>query len=129
MKELGELFYMGGTLFMSTLTILLIIMVAWIAYYFITGFVSQQITTEKALRKLGYGRSIGLFAMITGILGQLIGFYQAFSAIERAGDISPALIYGGVKVSLITTLYGIFIFLFSMLLWFVASNILEKKLK
>jgi biopolymer transport protein ExbB/TolQ len=64
--------------------------------------------------------------MITGILGQLIGLYSAFRAIEQAGDISPALVFGGIKVSMITTFYGIFIYLLSLLLWFVVSLVLDR---
>jgi len=39
------------------------------------------------------------------------------------------MMFGGLKVSMVTTLYGIFIYLLSWLLWFIASNILERKLK
>jgi len=123
-----DLFFMGGIEFMSVLTILLIVMVTWIVYHFMAVYTSRQSNLDKVLRKLGYGKSIGLFAMITGILGQLIGFYEAFSVIEHAGDISPAMMYGGIKVSMITTLYGIFIYLTSLILWFVASMMVERKL-
>jgi len=44
---------------------------------------------------------------------------MAFSAIERAGDISPAIVVGGLKVSMISTLYGILIYMVSILIWFV----------
>lgn len=57
--------------------------------------------------------------MIIGILGQLIGLMEAFSAIERAGDVSPAILAGGLKVSMITTLYGIFIYMLSIIIWFL----------
>ncbi len=122
-----NLFHMGGTLFMSILTILLIAMIAWISYHFIAHFSSSEIDKEFTLRKLSYGKSIGLFALITGILGQLIGLYMAFSAIERAADISPAIVVGGIKVSMITTLYGISIYLASILLWLITSQIIDRK--
>jgi hypothetical protein len=122
-----DLFFMGGSLFMSILTVLLIIMTAWILYHFFFALNSQTVNRENALRKLQYGKSIGLFALIIGISGQLIGFYSAFSAIERASDISPVLVYGGIKVSLIPTLYGISIYLISLLLWFITSIIIEKR--
>jgi len=57
--------------------------------------------------------------MITGIMGQLIGLLMAFGAIERAGDISPAMVFGGLKISMYTTLYGILIYLLSILIWFL----------
>lgn len=72
-------------------------------------------------QQISYIRSVGLFAMITGILGQLIGLYMAFVAIEKAGDISPMLVAAGLKISMITTLYGVFIYLFSILCWFALS--------
>jgi biopolymer transport protein ExbB/TolQ len=104
-------------------------MIAWFLYHFIAVFNSKKSSLEAVLRRIGYGKSIGLFAMITGILGQLIGFYQAFSAIENAGDISPALVYGGIKVSMITTLYGISIYLISLMIWFSFSVIIERILE
>ena len=104
-------------------------MITWILYHFIAGYNSKESNLEIVRRRMGYGKSIGLFAMITGIFGQLIGFYEAFSAIENAGDISPGLVYGGIKVSMITTLYGISIYLISLMLWFAASIFIERKLE
>ena len=127
MKTLEELFFMGGPMFMGVLTILLIAMVAWTVYYFVAGFTSKM-EANKVLRKLDYGRSIGLFAFITGILGQLIGLYMAFKDIEKVGDIAPKYIFAGVKVSMIATLYGFAIYLIALILWFVATNVIEKKL-
>jgi biopolymer transport protein ExbB len=42
-----------------------------------------------------------------GFLGTVIGMVQAFDAIEAAGDISPTVVAGGMKVALITTIFGI----------------------
>ena len=70
---------------------------------------------------------MGIFAAVFGIFGQCIGLFQAFMAIEAAGDISPAMIFGGLKVSMITTLYGIFIFLISFLIWFLLKLNVNKK--
>lgn len=123
-----DLFFMGGALFMSILSLLLIVIVSWIAYHFIITYFSKNPLQKKSLRKLQYGKSIGLFALIFGILGQLIGLYQAFSVIEEVGNISPNLIYGGIKVSMIPTFYGIIIYLLSILLWFTASILIEKNL-
>lgn len=122
-----DLFYTGGPLFMSILSAIFVNMIVWFIYHFVQLYGSKQLGKEKALRNMNYGRSIGLFALVTGILGQLIGFYDAFSAIEHTGDISPALVFGGIKVSLITTLYGIFIFLLSIILWFIGSYLIEQK--
>jgi biopolymer transport protein ExbB len=46
-------------------------------------------------------------APMLGFLGTVIGMIQAFDAIEVAGDISPSLVAGGIKVALITTVGGL----------------------
>lgn len=117
---------MGGTLFMSILTILFVIMIAWFLYHLFAAYRARPLSPERMLRRFGYGKSIGLFAMITGIFGQLIGFYEAFSVLEHAVDISPAMIYSGIKVSMITTLYGISIYLISLMIWFAGSIMVER---
>jgi biopolymer transport protein ExbB len=44
-----------------------------------------------------------------GFLGTVIGMIAAFDAIEAAGDISPSLVAGGIKVALITTVGGLIV--------------------
>lgn len=46
-------------------------------------------------------------APMLGFLGTVIGMIKAFDAIEVAGDISPSLVAGGIKVALITTVTGL----------------------
>ena len=55
---------------------------------------------------------ISLFIAIApmlGFLGTVIGMIQAFDAIQLAGDVSPQLVAGGIKVALITTLFGLIV--------------------
>lgn len=58
-------------------------------------------------RGVAWVRSLGLLALVLGVLGQLIGLYDAFSAIQQMGQVSQAMLAGGLKVSSITTLYGL----------------------
>jgi len=44
-----------------------------------------------------------------GFFGTVIGMVQAFDAIEAAGDISPQVVAGGMKVALITTVGGLIV--------------------
>lgn len=46
-------------------------------------------------------------APLLGFLGTVIGMIRAFDAIEQAGDISPSLVAGGIKVALLTTAFGL----------------------
>ena len=44
-----------------------------------------------------------------GFLGTVIGMVQAFDKIQQVGDISPAIVAGGMKVALITTIFGLIV--------------------
>lgn len=44
-----------------------------------------------------------------GFLGTVVGMVQAFDDIQAAGDISPTVVAGGMKVALITTIFGIIV--------------------
>jgi biopolymer transport protein ExbB len=48
-------------------------------------------------------------APMLGFLGTVIGMIEAFDAIENAGDISPRLVAGGIKIALLTTAFGLIV--------------------
>ena len=61
-------------------------------------------------------KEIGIAALVASILWTLLGLYQAFGAIMRAPDISPVVIFGGLRVALISTIYGMVIYLISLII-------------
>ncbi len=48
-------------------------------------------------------------APMLGFLGTVVGMVSAFDSIEAAGDISPAIVAGGIKVALLTTVFGLIV--------------------
>lgn len=126
-----DLFFMGGPTFMAILTIIFLIMIAWFIYHFIVNSGSKNTDKEKLLHMFGYGKTIGLIALIIGVIGQMNGLYAMFLAIEQAvqngKEVVPELVFGGIKVTMICTIYGLLIFLLSIILWFVAGIKIEKK--
>ncbi len=55
---------------------------------------------------------ISLFIAIApmlGFMGTVIGMIGAFDAIARAGDISPTIVADGIKVALLTTVFGLIV--------------------
>ena len=53
---------------------------------------------------------ISLFIAIApmlGFMGTVIGMIQAFDRIEAVGDLSPSVVAGGIKVALLTTVFGL----------------------
>ena len=61
----------------------------------------------------------GGFGMISGVLGTLIGIIIAAQFIEAAaGQIAPALVWGGIKVALVSSATGVLILAWAALIWF-----------
>ena len=58
-----------------------------------------------------------------GFLGTVIGMVMAFDQIQQAGDIGPAIVAKGMKVALITTIFGIIV---AIVLQFFYNYILAK---
>ena len=58
-----------------------------------------------------------------GFLGTVIGMVMAFDRIQTAGDISPTIVAEGMKVALITTIFGIIV---AIVLQFFYNYILSK---
>ena len=59
-----------------------------------------------------------------GFLGTVIGMVMAFDQIQTAGDISPAIVAQGMKVALITTIFGIIVALVLQLFYsYILSRI------
>lgn len=97
----------GGVLFMYSLLVLLILNIGLI----VKGF-TQKGDLEKTKSLLG---SIGLFALVFGFLGQVLGLINAFDMIQSIGNVSPEILAGGLKVSFLTTAFGALVFLVSRL--------------
>lgn len=104
--NLYEIHIEGGIQFMFVLLILLLAVLA-------TGVISLIKKKDNAQRRkwIKINQDLALFALVWGIFGQTVGLFGAFQAIEEVGEVSQALLAGGLKVSSYPTLYGMFIFL------------------
>ena len=99
--------YQGGPGFMYVILFLLILILVLI----VKGFLEKG-NNQKTLSLIG---SFGLFTVVWGFLGQTIGLISAFQAIEQVGDVSMALLAGGLKVSLLAPIFGLIVFLIARL--------------
>ncbi len=63
-------------------------------------------------------------APMLGFMGTVIGMIEAFDAIEKANDISAGLVAHGIKVALLTTLFGLIVAIFLQLFYnYITSKI------
>lgn len=61
-------------------------------------------------------KEIGLIALVFGFLGTILGLLQMSDVLAANSDIPSNVIWGGVKVTLITSIYGIIIYIVSLIL-------------
>ena len=61
-------------------------------------------------------KEIGIGALVYAVFGTLLGLSQVFDVIQMFGDISPAVICGGLKVTLIPTFYGFIVYFVSLII-------------
>lgn len=70
---------------------------------------------------------ISLFIAIApmlGFMGTVIGMIQAFDMIEAVGDLSPSVVAGGIKVALLTTVFGLIVAIILQILYnYIVSKI------
>ena len=106
-----EFHIVGGPEYMIPLTIILLLNIALILYvaYF---NLNKKVIHSKWLETI---KQLAGFALAWGAFSTLIGLFQAFGALEASKDVLPfQVIMGGLKVALITSLYGFGIFHFSI---------------
>ena len=121
---LKQNFIDGGPFFMTLHYIMWLLVII-----FTVRFLRNYFSENKDLKKLGKFNSIiifiGGFGFLLAFFYQNLGFYGALVSIEQAQDISPTLLLGGLRVSLIAPLYSFFLFLISGLIWFIFRNLIK----
>lgn len=96
----------------------------------VAAFAFVVVTTINAVRGLrsgpgGAGGNAdavlfwGVFALLVGVLGTVVGVSQAARVIEGAQSISSRVIWGGIRVALTTTIAGCVTFGVALCAWAV----------
>ena len=99
LESLPQLFLEGDIVTMSILTVLLVglLFAAWKAPAWV--------------------REIGIAALVVSIIRIAASWYRAATAIEICeGRISSALLWGGLKSCMVTLMYGMIIYLISLII-------------
>jgi hypothetical protein len=107
-----ELNIQGGYPFMIPLNFLFVANMGLIAYAILT-YIQEKQLNPKWLEGI---KQIGGLAAAWGTWSTIIGLFFAFDAIEASKDVIPfPVICGGLKVAVITVLYGLIIYCHSLL--------------
>lgn len=116
-------FLITGGIEGMTLILILGFAVLIVSIIEITRRVSKLPLTELDRKLLLSIPSLGGIALFFGLFYQLLGLYQAFQAIQMAGDISPQIIMAGVFVSFYAPLFGLGVGLISFVIWYVVKMV------
>lgn len=104
----------GGPLFMGILSIIGTAMLA-LSVFNLWSIYNKKFT-EASKNKISQIKEVGLLALIVGVLATTVSLMGAFEAIEAAGDVSMSLLAGGLKYATYTIVYGMIIYILSILI-------------
>lgn len=97
----------GGPLMMSLITICLILSIIFL----IKGFSSLKTDVNQSKKMLSLTVDSSLLGLVIGFFASVIGLITAFDSVEAMGDPDPSVFAGGLKVSLLTAVYGLLTFI------------------
>jgi len=110
-------FIEGGKWFMGTLSILFLIILSLSVMAGTLVIKSTSGNTDKIKNFISYIRSIALFTLVFGIFSQILGLVNIFDYLaSKNSEIAPAILVEGIKITCYTTIYGIIIYLVSILI-------------
>jgi biopolymer transport protein ExbB/TolQ len=115
-----EAFESGGFMMWPMLAVAL--GVAWLALRTALRLRREREAPEEARRGLQSILFWGAMAVVLGMLGTVVGWVVMTRAIGLAGEVETSLVWGGFGVSLVTLVFGLLIFLFSAVAWFVLQG-------
>jgi hypothetical protein len=104
-------FLEGGTLFMSLILLCLLLSI----YFMVKSFLILNTDKETSKRMLKHIGDSGTLGLALGVLGAFIGLITAFDVIEATGGAAPSIIAGGLKVAILSPIFGLFTFSFAKL--------------
>ena len=108
---LFDRFLEGGALFMSLILICLLISI----FFTIKSILKIKTDKEASKKILKHISDSGTLGLALGVMGAFLGLVSAFDVLEATGAAEPSLIAGGLKVALLSPLFGLFTFSVSKL--------------
>ena len=104
-------FMEGGAFFMSLILICLLISI----YFTAKSFLNIKSNVEISKKMLKHISDSGTLGLALGVMGAFLGLISAFDILEATGEAQPGIIAGGLKVALLSPLFGLLTFSVSKL--------------
>ena len=104
-------FLEGGALFMSLILFCLLISI----YFTAKSVLNIKNNIEVSRKMLKHINDTAVLALALGVMSAFIGLISAFDVLEASGGAEAAIIAGGLKIALLSPLFGLFTFCISKL--------------
>lgn len=108
-EVVGDRFEEGGFFIMMFIFIVLIIGI----FLLVRGIYFAKKRDPKIARTIVLLNSIGLFALVLGVFGQLISLIETLDYLSSFDDTTPRDFAQGLKFTMLPTLFGSLVFLFT----------------
>ena len=110
-------FFEGGKWFMGTLSVLFLLILSISVVATSLAIKSTSGNSEKIMNLIGYIKSLSLFTLVFGVFSQILGLVDIFDYLaSHSGEVSPSILAKGIKITCWATLYGLIIYLISLLI-------------
>jgi hypothetical protein len=96
---------------MSLILICLLISI----YFTAKSFLNIKSNVEISKKMLKHISDSGTLGLALGVMGAFLGLITAFDVLEATGEAQPGIIAGGLKVALLSPLFGLLTFSVSKL--------------
>ena len=104
-------FMEGGALFMSLVLVCLLISI----YFLVKSLLNIKTNIKISKKMLKHISDSGTLGLALGVMGAFLGLITAFDVLEASGAAEPSIVAGGLKVALLSPLFGLFTFSVSKL--------------
>ena len=112
----------GGLVFTLPMTLIFFINIALGVRCYIFLNANRFKDTFDAQKAISTVKYVATIVLTLGILGQVIGLYEAFKVISQGNfEITPQLMAGGIRVSSITTILGLSYFIVSYAIFLILN--------
>lgn len=102
-------FLEGGALFMSLILICLLLSI----YFMARGFLSVKTNPVLSKKMLPFINDSGILGLALGFFSAFLGLIAGFDVLEASGNAEPSIVAGGIKVALLSPIFGLFTFVIS----------------
>ncbi|MDG2372115.1 MAG: MotA/TolQ/ExbB proton channel family protein [Flavobacteriaceae bacterium] len=99
-------FLEGGAFFMSLILVCLLLSI----YFIVKSLLNIKTNVDISKKMLKHISDSGTLGLTLGIMSAFLGLIGAFDILEASGQAEPSIIAGGLKVALLSPLFGLFTF-------------------